>query len=65
MIFVTGTCPLRSALPLRVGQWLEFRNPQGRSQARSYRTAGSPTGTFTMDQADGYQTLPWHDWSHR
>ena len=61
MIFVTMMCPLRSAPPIRVGQWLEFRNPQGTSHARSHRGSSSPRGTFTMDRADGYQTLPQHD----
>jgi hypothetical protein len=49
MIFVTVTCPLQSAPPIRVGLWLEFLNPKGTSHARSYRAASSPTGTLTMD----------------
>jgi hypothetical protein len=49
MIFVTVTCPLRSAPPIRVGQWLEFRHPKGTSHTQSCRAASSPTGTFTMD----------------
>jgi hypothetical protein len=61
MIFVTATCPPRSARPIRVGRWPEFRNPQGTPPARSYRESSSPAGTLTTDRADGYPTLPRQD----